>query len=144
MEVNDIVQHAIDDIILQGDENKNLRAKIEPQEYENTGSEINGHPTGHLCLSAWLRSINTVRSSGWRRGTWRRLFAKCVLRVTGPEAANACQDLQLCASLKVGGELIKPGILKIPDFFFWLEPFDVVYTLIIYYYLIFFTLSAPI
>ena len=32
--------------------------------------------------------------------TWRRLFDKCVLRVTGPEATSVCQDDQLCAGLK--------------------------------------------
>ena len=31
---------------------------------------------------------------------WRCLFDKCVLRVTGPEATNACQDYQLCVRLK--------------------------------------------
>ena len=34
------------------------------------------------------------------RGNWWRIFAKCVLRVTGSEATNGCQDDQLCASLK--------------------------------------------
>ena len=33
--------------------------------------------------------------------TWRRLFAKCVLRVTEPKLSIACQDDQLCAGLKV-------------------------------------------
>ena len=32
--------------------------------------------------------------------TWRSLFAKIVLRVTGPEATMSCQDEQLCAGLK--------------------------------------------
>ena len=32
--------------------------------------------------------------------TWRCLFAKCVLKVVGPEATNACQYDQLCAGLK--------------------------------------------
>ena len=31
---------------------------------------------------------------------WRRLFAKCVLRFTGPEANSACQDDQICVGLK--------------------------------------------
>ena len=35
-------------------------------------------------------------------GNWRRLFAKCVLRVTVPEASNECQDDQICAGLKAG------------------------------------------
>ena len=34
------------------------------------------------------------------RKTWRRLFAKCVLRVKGPEYTNECQYEQLCADLK--------------------------------------------
>ena len=32
--------------------------------------------------------------------TWRRLFAKCVIMVTGPEATNVCQGDQLCSGLK--------------------------------------------
>ena len=32
--------------------------------------------------------------------TWRRLFAKYVLRVTVPEATILCQGDQLCARLK--------------------------------------------
>ena len=36
-------------------------------------------------------------------GVWLiRLFAKCVLTVTGPEATNVCQDDQLCAGWKSG------------------------------------------
>ena len=35
------------------------------------------------------------------RENWRRLFAKCVLRVTGPEATSASQDDQLCSGLKL-------------------------------------------
>ena len=34
--------------------------------------------------------------------TWRRLFAKIVLKVTVPESTMACQDAQLCARLKAG------------------------------------------
>ena len=33
--------------------------------------------------------------------TWRRLFAKCVLKVTAPEDTNVCQDDQICARPKV-------------------------------------------
>ena len=33
---------------------------------------------------------------------WIQLFAKCVLKVMGPEATNGCQDDQLCAGLKAG------------------------------------------
>ena len=34
--------------------------------------------------------------------TWSRLFAKIVIKATGPEATMACQDNQLCAGLKAG------------------------------------------
>ena len=34
--------------------------------------------------------------------TWRRIFSKIVLKVTGPEETMACQDDQLCAGLKAG------------------------------------------
>ena len=34
--------------------------------------------------------------------TWRRLFAKIVLKVTGPKFIMARQDDQLCARLKAG------------------------------------------
>ena len=33
---------------------------------------------------------------------WRRLFAKIVLKFTGPEATMECQDDQLCAVIKAG------------------------------------------
>ena len=33
-------------------------------------------------------------------GKWRRLFAKIVLKVTGPEATMAYQYDQMCAGLK--------------------------------------------
>ena len=35
------------------------------------------------------------------RETWRQLFAKYVLKVTGPEDTHACKDDQLCSGLKV-------------------------------------------
>ena len=34
--------------------------------------------------------------------TWRQIFAKCVIKVTWPEANHACKDGQICAGLKVG------------------------------------------
>ena len=34
--------------------------------------------------------------------TWRRLFAKILLKVTGPEPTMACQDNQICAGLRAG------------------------------------------
>ena len=36
------------------------------------------------------------------RESWIRLFAKILLKVTGPEATMACKDNQLCAGPKVG------------------------------------------
>ena len=33
--------------------------------------------------------------------TWRRLFYKCALKVTGPKSTNTCQDDQLCSGLNV-------------------------------------------
>ena len=47
--------------------------------------------------------------------TWRRLFAKCVLRVTGPEATSACQDDQLCAGLNAGIDGTVHGFQAILD-----------------------------
>ena len=32
--------------------------------------------------------------------TWRHVFAKCVLKIAGPEAINACQYDQVCANLE--------------------------------------------
>ena len=32
--------------------------------------------------------------------TWRQLFAKCVMKVTGTEATHACKYDNLCAGLK--------------------------------------------
>ena len=34
--------------------------------------------------------------------TWRLLFAKILIKVTGPEITMACQDDQLCAGLEAG------------------------------------------
>ena len=42
-----------------------------------------------------------VRSVG-KEEAWRRLFAKIILKVTGPEATMLCQDDELCAGLKAG------------------------------------------
>ena len=33
---------------------------------------------------------------------WRRLFAKCVMKFTGPEDINACKDDNICAGIKAG------------------------------------------
>ena len=35
---------------------------------------------------------------------WRRLFARCVLKVAGTEAKEACGSAQLCAGLEAGIE----------------------------------------
>ena len=32
--------------------------------------------------------------------TWRHLFSKCVLKVTGYEATYACKDEHICTGLK--------------------------------------------
>ena len=34
--------------------------------------------------------------------TWRRIFDKIMLKVTGPEATMVCQDDQTCSGLKAG------------------------------------------
>ena len=34
--------------------------------------------------------------------TWRHLFAKCVLKITGPESTTVCQGDHICAVLKAG------------------------------------------
>ena len=47
--------------------------------------------------------------------TWRRLFAKIVLKFTGPEATMACQDDQLCAGLKVGIDGSIHGVQALRD-----------------------------
>ena len=36
------------------------------------------------------------------RETWRQRFAKCVLKVTLPEATHVCKDENICAVLKAG------------------------------------------
>ena len=47
--------------------------------------------------------------------TWRRIFAKCVLKVTGPEATNEYQDDQLCAILKAVIGVAAHGVQSIWD-----------------------------
>ena len=42
--------------------------------------------------------------------TWRCLFTKCVLRVTGPKDTNGCQDDQLCVGLKAGIDGVVYGV----------------------------------
>ena len=48
-------------------------------------------------------------------GTWRCLFGKCVLKVTGPKATNACQDYQLCSVLKAVVDVSVHGVQAICD-----------------------------
>ena len=62
-----------------------------------------GRPIVHLCLAALFRETKQtgVRPVGIGE-TWRRLFAKILLKVTATEATMACQDDQLCAGLKEG------------------------------------------
>ena len=47
--------------------------------------------------------------------TWRRIFAKIMLKITGPEATMACQDKQLCAGLKAGIDGAVHGVKAIWD-----------------------------
>ena len=47
--------------------------------------------------------------------TWRRLFAKIILKVTGPEATMACQDDQLFPGLKVGIDGAIHGVQSLRD-----------------------------
>ena len=46
-------------------------------------------------------------------GTWRHIFAKCVLRVTVPEATRACQYDHMCIVLKAG---INREVHEVQDF----------------------------
>ena len=50
------------------------------------------------CLIA-LDKIPGVRSMGVGE-TWRRIFAKCVLKVTWPESIHTCKYDQICSGLK--------------------------------------------
>ena len=65
----------------------------------------NGRPTWvayHAFMSGQLIALNkhpVVRPVGVGE-TWRRLFAKIVLKVTVTEATMVCQDDQLCAGPK--------------------------------------------
>ena len=47
--------------------------------------------------------------------TWRHIFAKIVLKITGPESTMACQDKQLCAGLKAGIDGAVHGVKPIWD-----------------------------
>ena len=52
--------------------------------------------SGHMIAIDKRRGVCPVGV----RETWRCIFAKCMLRVTGHKATNACQDDQICAGLK--------------------------------------------
>ena len=47
--------------------------------------------------------------------TWRHLFAKCVLRFTGPKATNECKDDHICDGFKVEIDRAVHGVLAIWD-----------------------------
>ena len=49
------------------------------------------------------------------RATWRRLFAKIVLTVTGLEANMVCQDDLMCAGLKAGIDGAIHGVQALRD-----------------------------
>ena len=66
-----------------------------------------------VCLIA-LDKLPGVRPVGVGE-TWRQLFAKCVLKVTGPEDTHTCKDDQLCAVLKVGINGTVHGVQSIWD-----------------------------
>ena len=53
-----------------------------------------------VCLIA-LDKLPIVRPVGIRE-TWIQSFAKCVLKVTGPEAGHASKDDHICEGLKAG------------------------------------------
>ena len=55
--------------------------------------------------------------------TRRSLFAKIVLKVTGPEATKECQDYQLCGGLKAGIDDAIHGVQYIWDGIFSSEEF---------------------
>ena len=44
---------------------------------------------------------------------WHRLFAKCILKVTGSEATRACKDDQLCVVLKAVVNMAVEGVQSI-------------------------------
>ena len=46
------------------------------------------------------------------RETWRRIFAKIMLNVKGPEDTMVCQDDQTCAVIKVG---IESAVHRVQD-----------------------------
>ena len=47
--------------------------------------------------------------------TWRRLFAKIMLNVTGPEATSTCQDDHMCDGIKAGIDGAAHGVQDILD-----------------------------
>ena len=47
--------------------------------------------------------------------TWRRIFYKIMLKVTGPEATMECQDDQMCAGLNEGINIAFHGVQYIWD-----------------------------
>ena len=63
------------------------------------------------CLVS-LDKLNGVRRVGVGEKCYR-LFAKCVLKVTGSNATHACRDDQICAILKEGIDGAVNGVQSI-------------------------------
>ena len=59
-----------------------------------------------------LDKLPGVRPVGVRE-TWRRIFEKCVLKVTGYEATHTCRDDQLCTGSKAGIDGAVHGVIYI-------------------------------
>ena len=71
----------------------------------------------HTFMSGRLIALDKhpgVRPVGVGK-TWKRLFDKIVLKVTGPEAIMVCQDDQLCAGLMSGIDGAVCGVQVIWD-----------------------------
>ena len=56
--------------------------------------------------------------------TWRRIFAKCVLKVTGTRSTNTCQDDHICDGSKAGIDGAVHGIQYILDANLYTENWD--------------------
>ena len=71
----------------------------------------NGRPPWDAYRALMSGRLITLEKQPWFRpsgvgGTWRRLMAKCVLRVTGQEAKAACGIEQLTGGVEVGIEVV--------------------------------------
>ena len=65
------------------------------------------------CLIVLNKRIDVIPVGA--RETWQYIFTKCVLRVTGIEATNECQDDQFCDSLNTGIDRAVHGVQDIWD-----------------------------